>query len=241
VRILIVFLLFPLAAFADESRLVEQFFGQDGLDNKREVYTGEMLEHYLDKPTLGEDLPKGINVSLRALEQSPRREIYAVLLTKEGISQDWYIYLVNDQKKWKISAVRNLALPSMFFMSLQAIQSKPNRTKEEENHYQNMLLTLQLDSELKEYLHKNIGSLNAIAFEAKTSQKKATESAKHLNLNLVGYDSSSGIVDVNVGGILDNSVGYLFVPPGTEVPQMSDEDYIYIEHVTGNWYVYKTT
>lgn len=104
-----------------------------------------------------------------------------------------------------------------------------------------MLLTLQLDSELKEFLHKNIDILNTIALEAKTSQEKATESAKHLNLNFVGYESTSGIVDVNIGGILDNSVGYLFVPTGTEVPIMSDDNYIYIEHIVGSWYVYKTT
>ncbi len=240
-RILSILLLLPLAALADESRLVEQFFDQQGIKNKREVYAGEMLEHYLDKPTLGESLPKGIKISLRALEKSPKREIYAVLLSKDGRSQDWYIYLVNDQSKWKISAVRNLALPGMFFMALQEIQSKSNRTKEEEYQYQNMLLTLQLDSELKEFLHKNINSLNAIAAEAKTSHEKATESAKQLNLNFVGYESSSGIVDVNIGGILDNSVGYLYVPSGSEAPPMSDDNYIYIEHVSGNWYVYKTT
>jgi len=241
VRILIVLLFLPLAAFADESGLVKQFFGQDGIKNKREVYAGEMLEHYLDRPTMGETLPKGVEVILKALEKSPEREIYAVLLSKDGRSQDWYIYLVNEQNKWKISAVRNLALPGLFFMALQEVQSKTSRTKEEEHQYQNMLLTLQLDSELKEFLYKNIDSLNTIALEAKTSQEKATESAKHLNLNFVGYEPSSGIVDVNIGGILDNSVGYLFVPTTTKVPKMSGDNYIYIEHIIGNWYVYKTT
>ena len=241
VRILTVILFFPLTALAGESSLVKQFFGQDGIKNKEEVYAGEMLEHYLDKPTLGETLSKGIEVSPRALERNPQRAIYAVLLSKDGKSQDWYIYLVNDQNKWKISAVRNLALSGLFFMVLQEVQSKDNRSKEEEHQYQNMLLTLKLDSELKEFLHENIDSLNAIALEAKTSQENATESAKHLHLNFVGYESTNGIVDVNIGGILDNSVGYLFVPTGTEVPKMSDDNYIYIEHITGNWYVYKAT
>ena len=240
-RVLVVLLFLPLTALADESSLVKQFFGQDGIINKEEVYAGEMLEHYLDKPTLGETLPKGIEVSLRALERNPQREIYAVLLSKDGEFQDWYIYLVYDQNKWKISAVRNLALPGLFFMALQELQSKANRTKEEEYRYQNRLLTLKLDSELKEFLQINIDSLNTIALEAKTSQEDATESARHLHLNFVAYESTSGIVDVNIGGILDNSVGYLFVPTGTEVPKMSDDNYIYIEHIAGNWYLYKTT
>lgn len=240
-RILIILLLMPLVALADEQQLVSQFFGQDGIKNKKEVYAGEMLTHYLDKPTLGEGLPKGIEISQRVLEKTPKREIYAVLLSKGGRSQDWYIYLVNDQNKWKISAVRNLALPSLFFMALQELESKSNRTKDEEYQYQNMLLTIKLDSELKDFLLKNIASLNSIASEAIGSLTKASETAKSLNLNSVQYNSESGIVDVNIGGILDNSVGYIFVPKSSVAPSMTDDNYIYIEHVSGNWYLYKTT
>ena len=240
-RILIILLLLPLTAFADEQQLVKQFFSRDGIKNKKDVYSGEMLTHYLDKPTLGESLPNGIEIGLRELEKTPKREIYAVLLSKGGKSQDWYIYLVNEQNKWKISAVRNLALPGLFFMVLEEVQSKTDRTKEEEYHYQNMLLTLKLDSELKEFLLKNIDSLNAIAAEATQGLPSATETAKKLNLNFVEYDAETGIVDVNIGGILDNSVGYIFVPKSSTVPRMTDDNYIYIEHVSGNWYVYKTT
>ncbi|MBU6955057.1 hypothetical protein [Hahella sp. HN01] len=240
-RILSILLFLPLVAFADEQQLVKQFFSQDGIKNKKEVYAGEMLEHYLDRPTLGESLPTGIEISLRALEKTPEREIYAVLLSKDGKSQDWYIYLINDQEKWKISAVRNLALPGLFFMALHEAQSKSERTKEEERQYQNMLLTLRLDSELKEFLRSNIDSLSAIASEAQIDTDKATVAAKALYLNLVRYEKGSGIVDVNIGGMLDNSVGYLFVPAGSNAPSMSDDNYIYIEHVVGNWYVYKTT
>jgi len=241
VRILCIILLFPLVAFADESQLVSQFFGPDGIKNKKDAYAGEMLEHYSDKPTLGESLPSGVEIHTRLLEGTPKREIYAVLLSKDGKSQDWYLYLLNEQNKWKISNVRNLALPGLFFMALQEVQNKPNRSKEEEYQYQNMLLTVQSDSDLKSFLLKNIDSFNSIAKESKWNIDKATQTAKNLNLNFVIYKKEDGIVDVNVGGILDNSVGYIYVPSGTKVPSMSADEYIYIEHVKDNWYVYKTT
>ncbi len=240
-RILIILLLMPFVAFANEQKLVKQFFGPDGVKNKEDVYIGEMLTHYMDEPTLGEDLPKGIEISMRLLEKAPMREIYAVLLSKDGRSQDWYIYLVNDQNKWKISAVRTLALPGLFFMALQEVESKSSRTDEEEYRYQNMLLTSKADSELKDFLHKNIDRLNSIAFEAAANLDKTKKIARSLYLNTVQYEAESGIVDVNIGGMLDNSVGYFYVPKNAVVPRMTDDNYIYIERVVGDWYLYKTT
>jgi hypothetical protein len=231
----------PLAVFAGEKELVEKFFSPDGIKNKKDLYVGEMLKNYADKPTLGENLPKDVQVHIRELEISPSREIYAVLLSKSGKSQDWYIYMTNEQGKWKISAVRNLALPGIFFMALQKAHNKTDRSKEEEYQYQNMLLTIQPDAELKEFLLKNIDSFNRIAKEAINNPDKATESVKALNLNFARYEPESKIVDVNIGGILDNSVGYLYIPEGASVPSMSDDNYIYIERIQGNWYVYKTT
>jgi hypothetical protein len=235
------FLLISLFSFADEDQLVKQFFGPDGIKNKKDAYSGEMLKYYLDRPTLGESLPAGVEVNVRALESSKERKIYAVLITKNGQSQDWYIYLVSNQGKSKISAVRSLALPNIFFTALQEAQKKTNRTKKDEYQYQNMLLTVKLDSELKEYLQKNIKLFDVIVKNAKDSPDKATEIAQSLYINFVKYQPETGIVDVNIGGILDNSVGYLYVPDGATAPRMSYENYIYLEQVNENWYVYKTT
>jgi hypothetical protein len=104
-----------------------------------------------------------------------------------------------------------------------------------------MLLTVKLDSELKEYLQKNIKLFDVIVKNAKDSPDKATEIAQSLYINFVKYQPETGIVDVNIGGILDNSVGYLYVPDGATAPRMSYENYIYLEQVNENWYVYKTT
>lgn len=240
-RVLTFLLMLPVVAFANGEPLVSQFFGQNGIANKNEVYIGEMLTQYLDKPTLGERLPKDTEISQRILEKTPNREIYAVSLSKNGISRDWYIYLVNDQIKWKISALRSLALPGLFFMTLQELESKTNRTSEEEYEYQNMLLTMKPDAKLKEFLLEHIDDFNSIASKAAENTTEANEIAKRLNLNTVQIETGSGMVDVSIGGILDNSVGYLSVPNISAVPRMTDDDYIYIENVVGNWYLYKKT
>lgn len=237
----ILLLIIPLTSLANESALVEQFFGPNGIPNKQDVYAGEMLNYFIDQPTVGESLSAGIKISPRLIEASEQRKAYAVVLSKDKQHQDWYIYLINDQGKWKISAVRSLSLPDLFFMALSEIKDKINKTKDEERQYSNMLLTLLLDSELKAFLLENTALFEHIAKHAKDNLHEATESAKALNLNYVRFEEKTEIIDVNIGGMLDNAVGYLYVPDSTTVPTMSEGHYIYIERITGNWYVYKTT
>lgn len=76
-------------AQSNKLKLVEEFFGSGGIKDKRAVYTGEMLEHYLERPTLGESLPDGVEKKFRLIESSKERKIYTVLLTKDGKSEDW--------------------------------------------------------------------------------------------------------------------------------------------------------
>jgi hypothetical protein len=131
VRILSFFIVILLTAsvHASEELLIDQFFGKSGIADKNSAYTGEMLKHFLNKPTLGENLPDGVNIQHRLLNSTQGSADYAVLLSKDGQSQDWYIYLRRDLGNWQISAVRNLALPGLFFMGLQELADKPKRSK----------------------------------------------------------------------------------------------------------------
>jgi hypothetical protein len=54
-------------------------------------------------------------------------------------------------------------------------------------------------------------------------------------------DDHPGIIEINIGGMLNNSVGFLYVPEGRMPPAMSSGGYIYIEKVMDHWYLYKTT
>lgn len=238
---LIIFILLPLFSYANGAHLVEKFFAPSGIKDKEAVYAGEMLDFYINRPTLGQTLPADVNKKYRVLASSKEKKVFAVLLSKDGQTQDWYVYLVKQDNAWKISAIRNLALPPLFFKTLQALQSKDDRTKEEEFQYQNMLLTLKSDAALKAYLRNNLKQFTTITKLAKTSPIQATEAAQSLYIDFLSYESESGIVDLKMGSVVDNSVGYLFVPDGATVPNMSEDNYIYIEHITGNWYIYKTT
>jgi hypothetical protein len=234
------FLFMAITAGASDPEILTQFFGPNGIKDKSAAYYGEMLKYYVDKPTLGEGLPKGTQSKFRKLSETKNSAIYAVLLSNGGKTQDWYAFLVKDNEIWKLRAVRTLALSGVFSLALQELEKKSSRSKEEEWEYQNMLLTARSDNELKSYLKDNIGKFNeAVALLAKGEKELAKKTARSIYINLVKNDA--GIIDFSIGGILDNSVGYLFVPSNKRPPDMDPSKFIYIEQVISGWYLYKTT
>ena len=44
-----------------------------------------------------------------------------------------------------------------------------------------------------------------------------------------------------IGGVTDNSVGFLRVQDEADLPQMSPSEFIMIEKIAPNWYLFKTT
>ena len=242
-RILIYLLLITASinVSANEEELLRKFFGKGGIAEKQSVYTGEMLKNFLDAPTLGEELAPGVEFQYRPLKRTQESANYAVLLTEKGHSQDWYVYFVNEKGVWKLSAVRTLWLPEFFNMALHELGKNTSRTPAEEYRYQNFRLVSATDAELKNFLTQNILTLNKIAELATSNSSTANDLAKKHFFDAVDVDNDSGIISVLIGGIIDNSVGYMFVPVGSHPPEMSSENYIYIEQISERWFIYKTT
>jgi hypothetical protein len=53
--------------------------------------------------------------------------------------------------------------------------------------------------------------------------------------------SRTGVVKVTIGGILDNSVGFLHAADPASVPPIDPSEHIWIEPVGDGWYLFKTT
>ncbi|MDH3974479.1 MAG: hypothetical protein OEV42_09395 [Deltaproteobacteria bacterium] len=233
-------LLISNTSSADEPEVLNEYFGPGGIKDKYSAYYGEMLEYYVEKPTLGENLPADVSVTYRKLSQTENRAVYAVLLSDGKQSQDWYVFLIKDKSNWKIEAIRGLALPGLFFLFLEELEKKTSRTQEEEWTYQNMLLTSKSDKYLKVFFRDNLNKFKEILkFFTTGDKERSKKTAKKLFLNSVYKDG--GVINFNIGGMIDNSVGFLYVPVDKSPPSMSPKDFIYIEQITDGWYIYKTT
>jgi hypothetical protein len=109
------FLLLCSTASANDLDVVKGFFGSDGIENKSEFYTGEMLERFADKPTFGETLASDVTRKYRVIERRKDRIIYAVYMSDGDRENDFYAYLVPEQGKWELKAVRALYIPALAY------------------------------------------------------------------------------------------------------------------------------
>jgi hypothetical protein len=229
------------SADCSPERTIAGFFGPDGFDLKEQCYTGEMLAHTADK-TLGETLAEGTTIRSRLLElSSAESPVFAVDLTNDRAVQNWYAFFSKADGQLKLQAVRTLALTGMPQLALDELENKSIRTAEEEWQFRNLALWLSSDAELKDYARLHRLVLEKIATFAKMGNA-AVATTLSRNIFFTNVEAlPDGSVKLALGGILDNTVGYINIPPGVQAPLISDDNYIFIELIEGEWYLYKTT
>ena len=219
--------------------LIRAFFGPSGIEDKKSQYTGEMLL-YADQPTLGENLPPGISIAVRPLATSEVRSPFAVTLSKDGYSEDWYAYLRREEGRWKLEAVRSLALTGVPAMVFEELSKKEQRSSEEEWEYRNLMLLFSSDAELRSFASSKADSLERIrSLVREGNNDAAQEVASGLYLGDVRVDDAN--IEVMIGGVLDNTVGLLYVEEGKEPPRIDPRNHIYVEKAVGRWFLFKTT
>ncbi len=229
------------SAQAHEWELVEDFFGPKGIPDKKLVYTGEMLELYLENPTMGEMLRKEVQVDIRRLEKSDDKAIFAILLSGKEWSSDWYAFLEKVHGAWKLEAIRTLALTGIFEKIIEEGKDIPEKDDEEEFIYQNAILTLQSDAANKKYLLEHQKVFEEIVNIAQWDEEKALQQAKKLNLWDVWIEEDKGYIQLLIGGVVENTVGFICFLEGGNPPVRGPDRYIYVEHIKGPWYIFKTT
>lgn len=237
---LLLSLLFVFSVYSSEIDLVKQFFSAEGIPNKEVVYTGEMKEYYLNAPTIGKSLPNDISKKFKLLETNEQKAVYSVNLSKDGEGVDYYLYLSKEKKQWKIRAIRTLALPQLYYMLLEELSKKTDKTKSEEAELQRMEFAIKSDSEIKAFFLKNEDEFSQLVKLTTSDKDKAIIKAKDVYITNIQV-GPSGIIKFVIAGITDNSVGFMYIPGGVMTPIISEREYIYIEEITPMWFIFKTT
>lgn len=205
-------------------------------------------------------------VKMRQLALSNDQAVYAVTTTSGRRTVDWYAYLVNEDSQWRLTTMRALAIPEYFWKlrdSLVSMSDQPDSLKAD---ILSLTLTLSSDSVLRHYLVSERPIFDRIAaIIANDSAIVVRDSGQRLpahgrdlpsSANAGKLDSLTRSVGVDwpvdepefphcvllrIGGVLDNSVGYLLARPNCNLPPMSPHRYIMLEHVIDAWYLFKTT
>lgn len=128
-----------------------------------------------------------------------------------GWPVDLYFYLKRSGGGRTIDAVRTLALPPFVEQLRGALRAKPDRTADEDAQLRNLDLTFKSDAELRVWFGEHRADLEALL---KTGDAERPAMIKRLNGST--FDQANGYPQFVIGGILDNSVGFLFVPEGAD-------------------------
>ena len=119
----------------------------------------------------------------------------------------------------------------------------------------NMKLTVSLDSEIVAHFIKNkleFERLKSIVFEnihidtdgeRFIADKAFIKDYRKLlisSVRLNDYELGKG-VSFTIGGILDNTVGYLYIRDKKDIPEMDPDKIIMLREIGNGWYLYKTT
>lgn len=120
----------------------------------------------------------------------------------------------------------------------------------------NLNLILALDNEIIDHFNKNkveFERLKDIAVKNLDTTKADEERIKLCkglekdfhklfihSIETGGYELGN-CINFSIGGIIDNTVGYLFVKDKKDVPEMNPGGIIMIREIGNGWYIYKTT
>lgn len=214
------------------------------------------------RPTFGESIPQdSARIAYRLLEQDSTRAVFAVRveLADEGI--DIYTFVEKLSGGWYIAALRALALTGIPQMVVDSVADPSQLPIAQRQIYENCKLVISSDDQLKKYFLEHQGQIERLyqlLLQAETGDRFRCEISISpsdddtvamtegdlllcdLNLSFAKL-RDDGTAAISIGGMVDNEVGYLFVPEGAQPPRMDPSEYIYVERIVGRWYIYKTT
>ena len=240
--------------------LANKIFAKEKFRNIENYVTGE----YEGIPN-GTDLNDGTTTKFTLLGQTEKSAVVNMtILDVDGKGIDTYLHFEKD-KIWKVSAFRSLAMTGIIELAvielekinLQQIDTLFSSKAEYDFQLGNAKLILELDDNIIEHFQTNqteFERLKNLALTQLEKEKIAEERSVKLiedlkteykkifisDISIGGYELGN-CINFLIGGMIDNTVGYIFVKDKKDLPEMHPNSIIMIREIGSGWYLYKTT
>lgn len=220
--------------------LVDMFFNKNSFPDKADYFTGEML-NYVDEETIGEELNGEGEVYFHQVKAKPEQIVFAIEIKQNQSVIDLYCYLIKIQNDWKINAVRRFLLPAFIYSVRDSLSQLNTITKNDSAFYLSLQLFTSTDSELKSYLRSNVNHFQKLVSSFNDNLKEQADTyLTSLGCNAIYTDKNyPGCVFVQILKFEDMEAGFIFSANGMLLPEISVNQYIYIEEVVQGWLVYR--
>ncbi len=246
--------------------LVQKVFTDKEFAQKTEEYsTGEYKGH----PNAS-DVSEKAQFKWKILAQSEKNAVINMtIFDSSGKGLDTYCYLTKGNV-WKITAFRALAMNGFMEQMVAGMEEMPDaeiddfirhsdtlNTKEDFYLFlESMKLTLALDDtiiehfkahekefeSLKDEVLKIVSNIKEQENRTINLNEKITKKYKKLLISMISTSMycENGFECI-IGGMVDNTVGYLYIPNNEAVPEMNPNRLIMLCEIGNGWYLFKTT
>lgn len=220
--------------------LIDMFFNKDSFPEKTNYFFGEMVEES-DQKTIGEELNGKGGILFHQLIAANSNCVFAVEVQSENKTIDFYAYLVKMESNWKLMAIRRFFLPEFIYTvrdSLQKIQNLPANDSA-------FLLSLQLftksDRELRNYLSVNQQKFQElISLFANNEKDKADIALAEVGCTAIYNDKKyPGCTFIQILQFKNMEAGFIHAADSAFLPAISLDEFIYIEEVVPEWFVFR--
>ena len=264
---LAVFLLMATAAAADspaELLILQEFFSPKRMENRSTRLTGAALEEFSRRPMVGEYLPEKATTEFRLLVENETMAIYEAVVEHDGLAEMWSAFFQRGPLGSKLEAIQSLHIPpylaAVEYPRLLALKGRSAAQGARLAQLQRLFMTT---AAFKEYFTQNRPTYEALARLLETGKTEEAEAAAKatalVGVRLYGASKSEGALalldsaasskgqvqnnqlgsEVRISGFLDSVFGLLHLPPGVSPPLMSAQDYIFVEALDENWYLFR--
>lgn len=263
--------IFPITLVSNEStqytplEVTKIVFDSAGFDYTKVLpFCCDMHEVNFRENSLGEMLPKNTIRNFEQIYIDSNHAITSVGLQLGNEFQDFYIYLKKIDS-WHIEAVRTLAQVDLIKMQLMEIEKLPQDSAISfitkygytnlDKYINRIKLLISADKNIISYFNENSKEFNIAAqLIAEKYSVVSIENVRNINQdesvmsvldnllisNIVAAEEGE-FIGFQIGGILDNTVGFFYQPEISKIPQISKDLYIVIKSLGNGWYFYKTT
>lgn len=264
---LTLFLLLVTAAAADpvvELSILQEFFSPEGMESRSTRLTGEALEEFSRRPMVGEYLPKNATTEFRLLVESETAAIYEAVVDRDGRAEMWSAFFQRGPLGSRLEAIKSLHIPPyLAAVEYPRLLAQQGRSAAQEARLAQLQRLFMTTAAFKEYFNQNRSTYESLAHLLETGKTEeaqaAAQAAALVGVRLYGASKSEGEMalldstvsskgqagsnqlgsEVRVSGFLDSLFGLLHLPTGVSPPPMSAQDYIFVEAIDENWYLFR--
>jgi hypothetical protein len=220
--------------------LVDMYFMQAQFTGKANYFTGGMEEE-ANEPTIGEELNGSANISYRNIVSENMKAVYAIEIKLDKGVIDFYCYMLETNEGWKIEAVRRFLLPGFIYSAKDSLSQIKNLSSSDTELLKLVNLLTSSDAELKKYLHNNVNDFYKLVLYIEDEDEKNIQNLLNgLNLDAIYQDDKfPGCIFLQIGAFDKMEMGYFYSGENSSLPEISPNQFIYIEEILPKWYIYR--